>query len=98
MALGDEITDRSHDGQDDAQEVADGASLRSTGSQSKMASKLRRQPPPEAKEAVWLRSKVIFSFWAVIVFLGLPMWWQTTSIYRARLPHQEMLDWSEGSV
>jgi GPI-anchor transamidase subunit S len=41
--------------------------------------------------------RVILSFWAVILFLGLPMWWQTTSIYRAKLPIERMLAWSQGS-
>lgn len=63
-----------------------------------MATNAKKQPPPEKPEALRLRIKVILSFWAVIVFLGLPVWWQTTSIYRARLPIQEMLDWSEGAV
>jgi hypothetical protein len=42
--------------------------------------------------------RVILSFWAVILFFGLPMWWQTTSIYRAKLPIERMLAWSEGSL
>ena len=58
----------------------------------------RKQPPPEKPEAIWTRTYVITSFWVVIVLLGLPMWWQTTSIYRAQLPYQEMLDWSQGRV
>lgn len=70
----------------------DAVGRESTGGRSK------KQPPPEKAEAVWLRTKVIFSFWAVIVCLGLPVWWKTTSIYRARLPIQEMLEWSEGRV
>lgn len=41
--------------------------------------------------------RVVLSFWAVILFLGLPMWWQTTSIYRAKLPIERMLAWSQGS-
>ncbi|ERF71633.1 hypothetical protein EPUS_00622 [Endocarpon pusillum Z07020] len=63
-----------------------------------IATTAKKQPPPEKPEAVWLRTKVILSFWAVVVFLGLPMWWQTTSIYRARLPIQQMLEWSEGTA
>ncbi|OAP62229.1 hypothetical protein AYL99_04432 [Fonsecaea erecta] len=55
-----------------------------------------KQPPPEKPEAVSLRTKIVLSFWAVIVLLGLPVWWQTTSIYRASLPLQDMLDWAEG--
>ncbi|KIX00508.1 uncharacterized protein Z518_10648 [Rhinocladiella mackenziei CBS 650.93] len=55
-----------------------------------------KQPPPEKAEAISLRTKIILSFWAVIVVLGLPTWWQTTTIYRANLPLQEMLNWAEG--
>ena len=58
----------------------------------------RKMPPPEKPEASQLRRTIVLSFWAVIVFLGIPMWWQTTSIYRAKLPIQEMLSWSEGQV
>lgn len=54
--------------------------------------------PPEKKDAVWTRTKVILSFWAVIIFLGLPVWWKTTSIYRASLPLEEMMSWAEGRV
>ena len=34
---------------------------------------------------------VILSFWAVILFLGLPMWWKTTSVYRSQLPINQMI-------
>ncbi|OAG42224.1 hypothetical protein AYO21_03678 [Fonsecaea monophora] len=57
---------------------------------------LSKQPPPETPEAVSLRTKIVLSFWAVIILLGLPVWWQTTSIYRASLPLQDMLDWADG--
>ncbi|KIW12412.1 hypothetical protein PV08_09689 [Exophiala spinifera] len=56
----------------------------------------KREPPPEKPEAVSLRTKIVFSFWAVIILLGVPTWWQTTSIYRANLPLQEMVDWADG--
>ncbi len=56
------------------------------------------KPPPENPEAVRVRSLVIFSFWAVVVFLGLPVWWWTTSIHRARLPLRAMNDWADGKV
>ncbi|KEF63098.1 uncharacterized protein A1O9_01074 [Exophiala aquamarina CBS 119918] len=56
-----------------------------------------KQPPPEKPEAIRVRTRVVFSFWAVILLLGLPTWWKTTSIYRAELPLQEMLNWAEGS-
>ncbi|CAO2657569.1 Nn.00g036950.m01.CDS01 [Neocucurbitaria sp. VM-36] len=57
-----------------------------------------KQPPPESKESLWLRRLAIISFWAVVVFLGLPVWLKTTAIYRAELPLQEMTDWAEGKV
>jgi hypothetical protein len=41
---------------------------------------------------------VIAAFWAVIIFLGFPIWWKTTSIYRAHLPIEEMVDWADGKV
>ncbi len=57
-----------------------------------------RKPPPENPEGIRLRSLVIFSFWAVVLFLGLPVWWWTTSIHRARLPLRRMNDWADGKV
>ncbi|KAL2013282.1 hypothetical protein VTN00DRAFT_807 [Thermoascus crustaceus] len=62
------------------------------------ATSLKHGPPPETPEAIRTRSKVIIAFWAVIIFLGFPVWWQTTSIYRARLPVQEMIDWADGKA
>ena len=56
------------------------------------------KPPPESPDGVRVRSLVIFSFWAIVIFLGLPIWWWTTSIYRARLPMREMIDWADGKV
>ncbi|KAL4786732.1 phosphatidylinositol-glycan biosynthesis class S protein-domain-containing protein [Aspergillus varians] len=53
-------------------------------------------PPPEKPSAINTRFKVVAAFWAVILFLGFPIWWKTTSIYRAELPIQEMLDWAGG--
>lgn len=58
----------------------------------------RKQPPPESAQSVRLRTFVISSFWAVVVLLGLPTWWWTTSIHRARLPLEEMLEWADGKV
>ncbi|KAJ4384094.1 GPI transamidase component [Didymella sp. IMI 355093] len=55
-------------------------------------------PPPESKEGIWLRRAAILSFWAVVVLLGLPVWWKTTAIYRAELPLQDMTDWAEGKI
>lgn len=57
-----------------------------------------RVPPPETPEATQTRFRVIAAFWAVIIFLGFPLWWQTTSIYRAPLPIEDMVSWAEGKV
>ncbi|KAF2198082.1 GPI transamidase component PIG-S [Delitschia confertaspora ATCC 74209] len=58
----------------------------------------KKQPPPETSESVWTRRWVIFSFWAVAIFLGLPVWWKATAIYRAELPLQTMTDWADGKI
>ena len=34
---------------------------------------------------------MIWSFWSIILLLGFPTWWATTSIYRASLPAEVML-------
>ncbi|KIW72247.1 hypothetical protein PV04_00455 [Phialophora macrospora] len=60
------------------------------------AAVIRKQPPPEKAEASNLRTKIVLSFWAVIVLLGVPTWLKTTQIYRASLPLQDMLDWADG--
>ncbi|KAA8614875.1 GPI transamidase component PIG-S [Pyrenophora tritici-repentis] len=52
----------------------------------------------QSKQSLLLRRLSIASFWAVVVFLGLPIWLKTTAIYRAELPLQEMTDWAEGKV
>jgi phosphatidylinositol glycan class S len=58
----------------------------------------RKEPPPEKPSDVRRRSYIILSFWLIVLLLGLPIWWKTTTIYRADLPLQEMLDWSDGKV
>ncbi|KAA6407516.1 MAG: GPI transamidase component PIG-S [Lasallia pustulata] len=58
----------------------------------------KKSPPPESSTSIYTRSLVIISFWLVVVCLGLPTWWWTTSIYRARLPLQEMLEWADGKA
>ncbi|KAJ9605110.1 GPI transamidase component [Cladophialophora chaetospira] len=60
------------------------------------AAPVTKQPPPEKTTAVNLRTKIVLSFWAVILLLGIPTWLRTTSIYRANLPLQDMLDWADG--
>jgi hypothetical protein len=62
------------------------------------AIKRKKEPPPESAEEIKIRSLVIFSFWAIVLFLGLPIWWRTTAIYRARLPLNQMMDWADGRV
>ncbi len=58
----------------------------------------RKEPPPERPESIRVRTFVILSFWALVVFLGLPIWWKTTTIYRANLPLQQMMEWADGKV
>ncbi|KAL9115362.1 MAG: hypothetical protein Q9227_000683 [Pyrenula ochraceoflavens] len=62
------------------------------------AAHTRKTPPPENPDATRLRSLVVLSFWAVILLLGLPVWWKTTSIYRASLPSQEIAAWASGTA
>lgn len=59
---------------------------------------VQKQPPPESPKSIKTRGLVILSFWAVVVLLGLPVWLWTTSIYRANLPLQKMLDWADGKA
>ncbi len=58
----------------------------------------KKKPPPESIESIRTRSQVILSFWAIVILLGLPIWWWTTSIHRASLPLREMLEWADGKV
>jgi phosphatidylinositol glycan class S len=62
------------------------------------AASTRKEPPPEKPESIRLRYLVLLSFWAIIILLGLPIWWATTSIYRAPLPMEQMMDWADGKV
>lgn len=48
--------------------------------------------PPESPREASLKSRVIWSFWLIIFFVGLPTWWTTTSIYRASLPTELMME------
>ena len=58
----------------------------------------QKEPPPETPNSIKTRGLVILSFWAVVILLGLPVWIWTTSIHRASLPLQDMLDWADGKV
>ncbi|ELR07472.1 GPI transamidase component [Pseudogymnoascus destructans] len=53
-------------------------------------------PPPEKPENIRIRLYVIAVFWAIVLFIGLPIWWWTTAIYRADLPLDAMMDWADG--
>ncbi|KAM5431764.1 GPI transamidase component [Microsporum ferrugineum] len=57
---------------------------------------VHRGAPPEKPEAIRRRSLIVLTFWLIILLLGLPMWWKTTSIYRAKLPLNEMENWAAG--
>lgn len=63
-----------------------------------MAPESRKQPPAESQESIRVRQLVILSFWTIVIFLGIPIWWWTTSIHRATLPLKEMMNWAEGKV
>ncbi|PHH85874.1 hypothetical protein CDD83_11047 [Cordyceps sp. RAO-2017] len=58
----------------------------------------QKQPPPEKPSETRRRTLVVLSFWLVVVALGLPIWWKTTTIYRANLPLDRMLQWAEGKA
>ena len=58
----------------------------------------KKEPPPEKPAEIRTRFMILLSFWAIRLFLGLPIWWKTTAIYRARLPLDQMMDWAEGRV
>ncbi|KAG6042116.1 hypothetical protein E4U41_005664 [Claviceps citrina] len=57
-----------------------------------------KQPPPEKPGDTRRRSYIILSFWVIVLFLGLPIWWKTTTIYRADLPLERMLQWANGKA
>ncbi|PKS08682.1 hypothetical protein jhhlp_004735 [Lomentospora prolificans] len=56
------------------------------------------QLPPEKPSEQRRRTYIILSFWVLVVLLGLPIWWKTTSIYRAELPLTEMMEWADGKA
>jgi phosphatidylinositol glycan class S len=58
----------------------------------------KKGPPPEKPENIRIRLYVIAAFWAIVLFIGLPIWWWTTAIYRADLPLDAMMDWADGRV
>ncbi|KAI0506640.1 phosphatidylinositol-glycan biosynthesis class S protein [Xylaria bambusicola] len=56
----------------------------------------RKPPPPEQPSHIFRRSLIIASFWLVVLCLGVPIWWKTTTIYRANLPLDQMMSWADG--
>ncbi|KXJ86830.1 phosphatidylinositol-glycan biosynthesis class S protein [Microdochium bolleyi] len=56
----------------------------------------RKPPPPEKKNEILRRSSVIASFWFIVLCLGLPIWWHTTTIHKAPLPLTQMTEWADG--
>jgi len=55
-------------------------------------------PPRESDKAIWTRRAILLSFWLIALCLGLPLWWKTTTVYRAKLPLALMNDWADGKV
>jgi phosphatidylinositol glycan class S len=80
----------------DKVEAAEGAS--SPPASAVDAANIKKEPPPESIESISTRRYILLSFWAVAIILGLPIWWKTTTVYRAPLPLQPMLDWADGKV
>ncbi|KAH9908891.1 phosphatidylinositol-glycan biosynthesis class S protein [Xylariomycetidae sp. FL2044] len=79
--------------------VVDPGSHNETGTKTDSAQpSKRKQPPPEKPTDIRRRSFVIASFWLLVLSLGLPIWWNTTTIHRANLPLSQMLDWANGKV
>ncbi|ROV88470.1 hypothetical protein VMCG_10471 [Cytospora schulzeri] len=58
----------------------------------------RKEPPPEKPSDIRRRSFIILSFWLIVLCLGLPIWWHTTTIPRASLPLDDMMDWADGKA
>lgn len=82
-----------HDPDHASSEKADGAPQTAVD-----AASVITPPPPESSASITTRRLVIMSFWAVAILLGLPLWFKTTTIYRADLPLQQMLDWADGKT
>ncbi|KAI3319285.1 phosphatidylinositol-glycan biosynthesis class S protein [Xylariaceae sp. AK1471] len=57
-----------------------------------------KPPPPEKTAHIFRRSLIIASFWFIVLCLGVPIWWNTTTIYRANLPLGQMMNWADGKA
>lgn len=57
-----------------------------------------KEPPLESSHAILTRRFILMSFWFISLCLGLPLWWKTTTVYRASLPLDLMGQWADGKV
>ncbi|KAI0102694.1 phosphatidylinositol-glycan biosynthesis class S protein [Nemania sp. FL0031] len=57
-----------------------------------------KPPPPEPQSHIFRRSLIVASFWLLVLCLGVPIWWKTTTIYRANLPLSQMMSWADGKA
>ncbi|KAK4653063.1 GPI transamidase component [Podospora pseudocomata] len=73
-------------------------SIATIGPKQEAPTSSKKLPPPEKPSDVRRRSHVILSFWLIVLLLGLPIWWKTTTIYRADLPLEDMLEWADGKA
>ena len=79
--------------------ASDQSTSQTTSTEAALASASQfKEPPPEKPSDARRRSWVILSFWVIVLCLGLPIWWNTTTIYRANLPLSQMLEWSDGKA
>jgi phosphatidylinositol glycan class S len=62
------------------------------------APQVHKEPPPEPPSDITRRSHVVLSFWFIVILLGVPIWWKTTSIYRSHLPLDAMHQWADGKA
>ncbi|KAI9840102.1 MAG: GPI transamidase component [Sclerophora amabilis] len=58
----------------------------------------KKEPPPESPQSIRTRTHIVLSWWSIVVIIGLPIWWMTTSIYRAKLPLPVMMEWADGKA
>ncbi|KAK9472100.1 phosphatidylinositol-glycan biosynthesis class S protein-domain-containing protein [Dipodascopsis tothii] len=69
--------------------TVEAAAAEAAGATRRAASR-RPAPAKEPLEGISQRRSVVLSFWAVILFLGLPLWYRTTTVHRAPLPYAEI--------
>ena len=81
-----------------AAEATDGSVAMPQDSFEQPPKKPLKEPPPEKPSDIRRRSFVILSFWLIVICLGLPIWWMTTTIYRANLPLDSMMQWADGKA